>query len=120
MSTNETTILVEDDGSRRTIHVGGVLDLPNAATLQQAMADSLQPSSGEPRPTVVELSELTRIDLCGLQLLCSGHRTSVKRGGDLSLSGPPAWFDELCSAAGFAQSRSTCPNRTKNNCLWKA
>jgi len=120
MDSNETQIRVEEDGPRRTIHVNGPLDLPNTETVRQALLESVVRSGDASLDTLVGLAGLTRIDLSGLQLLCSSHRTAISRGNSLRLADPPAWFQEFCSAAGFARSRSTCPHRRGDECIWSA
>jgi len=119
MDSNETTVRVDDDGRSRVVHVNGPLDLPNAKKVCQALVESLGQSANTGRADYVSLDGLTRIDLSGLQLLCSSHRTAVSLGNNLKLADPPPWFHEVCSAAGFVRSRSTCPYRRGENCLWR-
>jgi len=114
----EVAVRVEDDGHRRTIHVEGPVDLPHAGALRQTLLESLSVSAA--LPVVLDLHALERVDLVGLQLLCSSHRTAVLRGGNITVGDAPDWFHTVCNAAGFARSRSTCPHRRGDNCLWRA
>jgi ABC-type transporter Mla MlaB component len=119
MDSHVTSIRTQDDGPNRTIHLHGPLDLPNVRMVHRTLMDALNRPGESGRWTLINLSALTRVDLAGLQLLCSGHRTAVFHGDNLKIQAPD-WFHEASSSAGFDQRRSTCPYRRDGNCLWHA
>ncbi|HUA62582.1 MAG TPA: STAS domain-containing protein [Verrucomicrobiae bacterium] len=120
MDSPETSIRLETSGPREIIQVAGPLDLSGSALVQQALFDTIVAASTEKRAAALDLSQVTRVDLAGLQLLCSTHRTAVNRGGHLEIGQAPDWFHEACQSVGFDQRRSTCPHRRGQNCLWRA
>ena len=121
MDSPETSIRLEANGAGQTIYIAGALDLSGSALIRQALVDVIVNASEDRKPAgTLDLSELTRVDLVGLQLLCSAHRTTVNRGGDLELGAAPDWFHEISQSAGFVRRRSTCPHRRGQNCLWRA
>jgi ABC-type transporter Mla MlaB component len=68
---------------------------------------------------VLDLAGATAIDLAGLQLLCSAHRTS--RGGPrtFELRAVPERLRNTACAAGFDARTLVCPYRGDGACLWK-
>jgi anti-anti-sigma regulatory factor len=92
--------------------------LPNAGKVRQSLLEAIETSSAGGRAVVIDLSALVAVDLSGLQLLCSSHRTAVTRGASLTLGAVPQWFASAAISAGFSRSRSTCPYRRGDICLW--
>ena len=70
---NGLKIRVGDAEGRVLMCVEGALRLPNTAELQQALVAALP--EGESKPLVLDVSGATDLDLSGMQLLCSAHRT---------------------------------------------
>ncbi len=120
MDSPETSIRIENDGHRRTIRIEGPLDLPNAGPVRLAILEAIEASHRESRLAVLDLSSVVSVDLCGLQLLCSSHRMAVTCGVGLTLGEAPDWLAAVCTSVGFSRSRSTCPYRRGDNCLWSA
>lgn len=116
MDSPEPTIRLEHDGLRPTVLVQGPLDLTGAGAVRPVLMESLLNSNS----VMIDLGGLTRLDLSGLQLLCSAHRTAVTRGAALTLGRVPDWVRELIVIAGFHPSLSTCPYRKGADCLWNS
>ena len=112
---NPIEIRVEDAGARRTLFVSGDLCLPPAASLHRLVAESV--AAG--RETVVNLAGTTAVDLCGMQLLCSAHRTSRVTGAVLRIEASPACCRETAWAAGFQTRTTLCRGEERGGCLWK-
>jgi anti-anti-sigma factor len=117
-SGGEMAVQVEGTNERRVLRVAGPLDIAHTAALRQALVEASD-GCGAGRSTVVDLAGVTAVDLCGLQLLCSAHRTFAARGGGLSLQCRPAWFCQASTAAGFAAGTQTCGPRLCGDCLWR-
>jgi hypothetical protein len=128
-SSCELAVRVDDDGNRRVLYVDGQLDLANAGVLRAALMDSLHlpgeggcggtACSGSGPATIIDLAGVQAVDLCGLQLLCSAHRTHALRGKKLSLRQVSEQFRKTATAAGFNRSTLKCPHRRGDECLWK-
>jgi len=66
------------------------------------------------------LRNIEAVDLTGLQLLCSAHRTAVAAGKKLVLSEPlPAPLRQAVRTAGFRR-RSGCSFSPETGCLFHA
>jgi len=117
----ELTVHIEDTDGERVLRVDGPIDLATAAVLRQALADALQAcAAGEAgRSAVIDLAGVTAVDLCGVQLVCSAHRTFIARCASLQLRRMPEWFQQAAQAAGFATNTSICPRRQGDECLWR-
>jgi ABC-type transporter Mla MlaB component len=89
----------------------GELTVSNAAALREGLLAAL--AQGD--QVELDLEEVTAIDLAGLQLLCSAHRTAVAGEKSLTLKGtlPPA-LQQACAGAGFDLHRSCRFNRGVN------
>lgn len=67
---------------------------------------------------VIDLSEVTEIDVAGLQLFCSCHRSSLLTNKDFSITGqhqPAVW--SAAAAIGCLR-KSGCSIDTKHTCIW--
>lgn len=117
-SSGEIAVQVEGTDERRVLRVAGPLDIAHTAVLRRALMEASE-ASGAGRSTVVDLAGVTAVDLCGLQLLCSAHRTFRAGGGGLSLQRQPAWFCQARAAAGFAASTQACGPQLCGDCLWR-
>jgi anti-anti-sigma factor len=115
MKGTDMEIRIEETGANRIIHISGQLLLNTAADLQAVLLDNLHPSA----KTVVNGSGIEAVDLCGLQLLCSAHRTYVMHDAGFEVEAASEELKKIARAAGYAASKSVCPYRQKGNCLWK-
>jgi anti-anti-sigma regulatory factor len=118
-SSGELAVRIEADGNRRILFVEGRLDLPNAGVLRQALLDGLEGDSAGNSCTAIDLHGAETVDLCGLQLLCSAHRTYVQGGGTLTLQGMPERFHETATHAGFVMNTLRCRHRRGIDCIWR-
>jgi anti-anti-sigma regulatory factor len=67
---------------------------------------------------VLSLEEVTEVDLSGLQILCSAHRTSLEQHKQLTLQGArPGSFQQAVKDAGFIRSVG-CHKDPHQKCLW--
>ena len=61
----------------------------------------------------LDLGEVTEVDLVGLQLLCSAHRTANARGQEFRVSRWSAAFEPVIESAGFPRHQGC-----GEGCLW--
>jgi anti-anti-sigma factor len=107
-------IQAADVDGRRDLRVRGEVSLPRLAPLRESLRQALETG----RETVLDLSEVAGIDLCGLQIICSAHRTFRRRGGSLLTTNIPPAVRDFAAAAGFDAERSLCPDRNEGGCVW--
>lgn len=116
METNECMhIESEEQEGARVVHVAGGLTLETAGRLQAVLVDALRPGA----MVRLEAGEISRVDLCGLQLICSAHRTFRIKGACFELGETSEALRDAASAAGYQAIRSVCPFRKDLPCLWK-
>lgn len=111
----EIQIHAEADAAERNVHIEGELSLLTAGRLRTILLDSLQPGAR----TVLHADGVSAVDLSGLQLLCSAHRTYLASGAFLALDGTPATMRDAAAHAGFDARHSVCPYRCGPDCLWR-
>ena len=100
---------------------GGVLAIAGALTIQRAgevkalLADALARADR----VAIDLSGVTEVDLCGLQLLCAAQRTASRAQKRLDPAGPaPDVFRRAALEAGVCV-RSGCGADDSGGCPWK-
>ncbi|MBF0213264.1 MAG: STAS domain-containing protein [Magnetococcales bacterium] len=95
-----------------TLSLTGDLTIRNAAEFKEAVANAMD----QTQQLELNLSEVERIDLTTLQILCAAHRTMLKKGRTLTISGaiPPA-LRETMQQAGFVD----CGGEKETSGLWK-
>ena len=112
------TVQIEGTESARVLRVAGPLDIAHAGQLRTALLEASEASGGE-SSTLVDLASLTAVDLSGLQLLCSAHRSFAARGGAIGIRSRPQWFSQATAAAGFTASAQACGPGLCGDCLWR-
>ncbi len=95
--------------------IAGALTVQRAAELKTVLVDALARSGG----VAVDLSGVTEIDLCGLQLLCSARRTAARSGKRFALAGPTPDAVRRAAEAAGACIRSGCGAEDPATCPWK-
>jgi anti-anti-sigma regulatory factor len=102
------------DGSH-VLHMKGEVTLQDIVETKKVILDSLCAASS----VVLDLREVSDIDLPCLQLLCSAHRTSVKLGKSITFSGELSdSFMAVVEKAGYRRTKG-CALDVDDTCLWK-
>jgi anti-anti-sigma regulatory factor len=106
---------IEQDGEQKVLlRLSGSLTVQYAGELRQALMEALAAAG----TVSIEFGEDLEIDIAGLQLLCSAHRTSLAGGRRLFLQKTaPATFRQGVEAAGLLR-RQGCSLDTHQDCLW--
>ncbi|MBF0270700.1 MAG: STAS domain-containing protein [Magnetococcales bacterium] len=90
----------------------GDLTIRNAADFKEAMANAMYQSNH----LELNMSEVERVDLTTLQILCAAQRTLLKKGNTLTISGTlPSALRETVQQAGFVG----CGGDKETTGLWK-
>lgn len=82
----------------KVLTIKGALAIQTAADWKTHFAEQFDSGA----PLAVDLTEVTLIDVFGLQLLLALRRSAVEEGRPLSFSSIPAPVHEACAAAGLA------------------
>jgi anti-anti-sigma factor len=99
----------------QTVVLNGELTIQRSHEVKEMLLTQLMPK----RILNLELAQVTSIDVAGLQLLCSAHRTAQARSGDIHFILPlPASLREAVQAAGFER-HCDCRMDRNHTCLWK-
>lgn len=69
------------------------------------------------KPVELCVAGLTEIDVTGLQLLCSCHRTSVERGSAFTLTGRNRALADIAEVAGMPRLKG-CVQDVDGTCIW--
>jgi anti-anti-sigma factor len=97
-----------------TIVLDGELAIQRAQQLKETLLAQLR----EGKSIDLDLTNATAIDVTGLQLFCSAHRTAKKGGRELRIASPlPAAIAQTVQTAGFTRRRDCQPN-CDHPCLW--
>lgn len=107
---------VKSQKSAKTIRLdfSGPLTVKNAAELKDVLLSTLD----EEETMIINLAEVTEIDLSSLQLLCSVHQYALKNGKEISLNDPEENLLSAGKVAGF-HSGKKCRYEKNNGCLWR-
>ncbi len=105
----------EGQGAGDTLAIAGAVTVQRAAELKAALVDALA-QSGQ---VAVDLSGVTEVDLCGLQLLCSARRTAAQSGKRFALAGATPDAVRRAAEAAGACIRSGCGAEDPATCPWK-
>jgi anti-anti-sigma factor len=117
MKTMATTMNPEtaQENEMRTVVLNGELTVQSSHEVKEMILTQLAPN----RILNLDLAEVNCVDVAGLQLLCSAHRTAQARSGDIHLNLPlPASFRDAVQAAGFER-HCDCRLDRNHTCLWK-
>ena len=116
MDSNVTgAFVLREEGGRTHITLRDALTIAQVAEVRGALARAVAARAH----TVIDLLDLEDVDVAGLQLLCSAHRSAVEAGVPFDLTGVNAAFREAVRAAGFLHLEG-CTDETRNRCLWMA
>ena len=103
-------------GSRGVIMLEGDITLPHMEELKGVLIKALVNADD----VSLSMEHVREVDLSGLQLLCSAHRSAIRFKKQLAFSGrrPKALIDAV-EAAGYARVTG-CKLDHEKSCLWKA
>lgn len=105
-------VIREEDRTR--LCFDGELTVHNAAAIREGILQAL----GQSEEVEIDLEGVTAVDLAGLQLLCSAHRTAEAEGKTLLLeSRSKSILREVRRASGFVLNRS-CRHVQETDCFW--
>jgi len=108
------TAAKQEGNATVTLNITGSITLCSAGELLQQLAGAFERTDD----VVIDLSGVTEIDIAGLQLFCSCHRSSLFSNKGFRIIGqdqPAIW--ETAASAGYLR-KSGCAIDTKHTCIW--
>lgn len=109
-----TNFKKKKSGKVRTLVLDGDLTIQHAAKLKKAFDGSFDGV----KKLVLNLDKVDEIDLSGLQILCSAHRTSAKMEKELIIDGEcPEVLKNVMEKAAFTR-RAGCSKDYQKSCFW--
>ncbi len=94
------------------ISISGPLTIEFAGQLHEVLSGELK---GD-KSVSLDLSEVSMVDVAGLQLLCSAHKSAMTSGCDITLDRTTDDFLDQVHRSGFIHYRG-CPEEFEP-CLW--
>ncbi|MDY0300363.1 MAG: STAS domain-containing protein [Trichlorobacter sp.] len=97
-----------------TVIMAGRLAIDTVAELHSFLSTKLDQAFA----VKFDISDITEIDLCGVQLICAACHTALTSGKNLSFSGAvPPCFSSTVSGLGLTGSEK-CKYRGDLTCIW--
>ncbi len=94
--------------------INGTCGIEEAARIRTILAESLSQAD----KATLDLSKATDADLSFLQLLCAAHKSAVRRGKTLTITGTvPEDIRQRVKEAGMTGNTS-CGSDLSKSCLW--
>lgn len=103
----------QDKDNNLVLRLAGRLTVENARELREALGAALAKS----KRVRVELAGDVEADLCGLQLFCAAHRSSLAGGGRFRIDQAAEHFRQAARRAGLPRQQG-CTANPDNQCLW--
>lgn len=113
--TDGLDVLIDPAGDSRVVRIEGELSIGSVERVRAALIDGMEKG----KTTVLDLAGIQAADLCGLQLLCSAHRTYAAHGAVFEVRSMCATLRDTAHAAGYDADEAVCAFRRTGNCLWK-
>jgi ABC-type transporter Mla MlaB component len=112
----EVAIKISKKKVSTAVAISGPMTIANISELRNAMLKAF----GLGKKVQLSVSGVTDLDVTGLQLLCSCHKTAIAKGLEFSVTeeGGGAVFSEVSYAAGMARQKG-CDLDTSGTCIWK-
>jgi ABC-type transporter Mla MlaB component len=112
---DDTAVAIKENSSTTEVVISGSMTIDRIEELRIGLIDAFNRG----KKVQVSLEAVTEVDITGLQLLCSAHRTSIANGIDLSVAGGAC--EALSAVAGEAGMlrHIGCPQDTCGTCIWK-
>lgn len=111
------TITMTSSGEQseiRTISIAGDMTIPHISGIRDELLRELEGSE----QAVVELGAVNSIDVTGLQLLCSAHRSFVKSGKQIAIPGLRSDAVRTAAESAGLPRNVCCVADSKCECLW--
>jgi len=99
--------------SPSTIRITGAVTILTVAALQKGLLSAFETT----RNVIIDISGVKELDLAGMQLLCSAHRSSYAHGMEFNVVGHNQLVWQMATASGHLRHKG-CEQDCKNTCMW--
>lgn len=97
------------------VAINGAMTIGQASELKAGLLKAFETG----KPVEMQLTGVTEVDVTGLQLICSAHRSSLERGCDFKVSGTDAeGLSHVARMAGMLR-HAGCARDVNHTCVWK-
>ena len=103
---------MEQSGKISSLLIEGEMIIDHAEELKEIILNALDSVSS----LNLDIEAVKKVDLFGLQVLCSAHRSAMKAGKELTLIGE--WHEALRDAIVMTGYGSTVACSTDSSCPW--
>jgi anti-anti-sigma factor len=100
-------------GEREVLVIAGELNIEHAQALKETLLQSLAGTG----PLLLNLENVTAIDLSCLQLLCAAHRSWLAANRELAIASCSGVFSQTARDAGYSREMG-CSIDANRSCLW--
>ncbi|WP_224982959.1 STAS domain-containing protein [Geomonas agri] len=107
-------VKVSKKKERTLVTFSGEMTIANVGELRERLL--LAFAAG--KPVELALAGLTAIDVTGLQLLCSCHRTSLAKGIPCTITGRNEVLADIAAVAGLPRLKG-CVQDVEGTCIWR-
>lgn len=111
---DESMVDITETTTATEVAISGPLTIQR---IDEARSGLLQ-AFGLGKKVRLSLAAVTEVDVTGLQLLCSAHRTALARMLDFSLGSGCEALTSTAGAAGMLR-HIGCPRDPDGSCVWK-
>ncbi len=96
-----------------TIKITGEVTILTVDALQKELLSAFEITKN----VIIDISGVTELDLAGMQLLCSAHRSSYAHGMEFNVMGHNQLIWQMATASGHLRHKG-CEQDSKNTCIW--
>ena len=112
---HESVITVRNNESVTSVAINGAMTIDNVGEIRGGLLTAF----GRGKNVELSLEGVTDLDLTGLQLLCSAHRTSLAGGLGFSIVGREEGpVSSVAKSSGMLR-HVGCADDTGGSCVWK-
>ncbi len=105
---------IEQLDKKKILSINGSVTIENANALKKVLIDLMDQTDS----LLINISDISEVDVTFLQLLCSAHKTMISRNRTLTISERcPESFHKTISNSGYSQHKG-CPLDKTDSCLW--
>ena len=110
----ETAVMIIKKKTETVVALTGPMTIERAGELREGLLEAFALG----KKVQLSLAGVTEVDLTGLQLLCSAHRSALADGLEFSVTGNSEILGSVAESAGMLR-HTGCVEDTSGSCIWK-
>jgi anti-anti-sigma regulatory factor len=105
---------IEHSDKKKILTINGSVTIKNVGALKKVLIDMIDQTDN----LIINIAEISDVDITFLQLLCSAHKTLLRNNKSLTISEScPESFRKTINKSGYSQHKG-CGLDKNNSCLW--